>query len=212
MPGAVGPELYTRWIQFGALSPILRTHTSKNPDSERRIWPTPALLRHHGHRLSQRYAMQPYIYTEARRTFDTGVAYFHPLYYDWPEADQAYTQKNEYLFGDNMIVAPITAPSPPIHSLLAKPSGSRRANGSSPLRASASRDDRDPAQLLHCPSPCLHPRRCHRPDAARDGIHRGKTVDPLIIQITALAAGQTSSYTLYEDSGEAVAYQRGVCA
>jgi len=30
--------------------------------------------------------MQPYIYTEARRTFDTGVAYFHPLYYDWPEA------------------------------------------------------------------------------------------------------------------------------
>jgi len=41
----------------------------------------------------QRYAMQPYIYTEARRTFDTGVAYFHPLYYDWPEADQAYTRR-----------------------------------------------------------------------------------------------------------------------
>jgi alpha-glucosidase len=39
-----------------------------------------------------------------------------------------------------------------------------------------------------------------------------KPVDPLILQITVLAAGQTSSYTLYEDSGEAVAYQRGVCA
>jgi hypothetical protein len=32
MPGAVDPELYTRWVQFGAFSPILRTHTTKNPD------------------------------------------------------------------------------------------------------------------------------------------------------------------------------------
>ena len=31
MPGAVDPELYTRWVQFGAFSPILRTHTTKNP-------------------------------------------------------------------------------------------------------------------------------------------------------------------------------------
>ena len=41
MPGAVDPELYTRWVQFGAFSPILRTHTTKNPDSERRIWAYP---------------------------------------------------------------------------------------------------------------------------------------------------------------------------
>ena len=44
MPGAVDPEIYTRWIQFGALSPILRTHTTKNPDSERRIWAYPEPL------------------------------------------------------------------------------------------------------------------------------------------------------------------------
>ena len=41
MPGAVDPELFTRWVQFGAFSPILRTHTTKNPDSERRIWAYP---------------------------------------------------------------------------------------------------------------------------------------------------------------------------
>ena len=41
MPGAVDPELYTRWVQFGAFSPILRTHTTKNPDAERRIWAYP---------------------------------------------------------------------------------------------------------------------------------------------------------------------------
>ena len=41
MPGAVEPELYTRWVQFGAFSPILRTHTTKNPETERRIWAYP---------------------------------------------------------------------------------------------------------------------------------------------------------------------------
>ena len=67
MPGAVDPELFTRWVQFGAFSPILRTHTTKNPDSERRIWAYPepysSILRS---AFQLRYAMQPYLYTEAR--------------------------------------------------------------------------------------------------------------------------------------------------
>src|SRR5262249_474319 len=111
MPGAVDPELYTRWIQFGTFSPILRTHTTKNPDSERRIWAYPEpyadIMRDSFH---QRYAMLPYIYTESRRTYDTGVAFLRPLYYDWPEADEAYSFKNEYTFGQQMIVAPVTKP------------------------------------------------------------------------------------------------------
>ena len=118
MPGAVDPELYTRWIQFGVFSPILRTHTTKNPDSERRIWAYPepysAVMRN---AYQLREAMQPYLYTEARRTYDTGVAFFRPLYYDWPEEDAAYTSKNEYLFGDQMIVSPVTAPADKISGL-----------------------------------------------------------------------------------------------
>ncbi|HEX9108824.1 MAG TPA: TIM-barrel domain-containing protein, partial [Longimicrobiales bacterium] len=35
------PELYTRWVQFGIFSPVLRTHTTKNAASERRIWAYP---------------------------------------------------------------------------------------------------------------------------------------------------------------------------
>ena len=118
MPGAVDPELFTRWVQFGAFSPILRTHTTKNPDAERRIWAYPepysSILRS---TFQLRYALQPYIYTEARRTYDTGVAFLHPLYYDWPEDDDAYTSKNEYIFGDQMLVAPVVAPADKISGL-----------------------------------------------------------------------------------------------
>ena len=89
-PGAVDPELITRWIQFGAYSPILRTHTTKNPDAERRIWAYPEpysdIMRS---TFQLRYRMQPYLYTEGRRTYDTGVAFLRPLDYDSPEAAEA---------------------------------------------------------------------------------------------------------------------------
>src|SRR4051794_21504173 len=108
MPGAVSPELYTRWIQFGTFSPILRTHTTKNPDAERRIWAYPpkyaSVMRD---AFLLRYALLPYVYTQARKTYDTGVAFLRPLYYDYPEAPEAYDFKDQYTFGDDLIVAPI---------------------------------------------------------------------------------------------------------
>ena len=83
--------------------------------------------------------MQPYIYTEARRTYDTGVAFFRPLYYDWPEEDAAYASKNEYIFGDQMLAAPVVAPADkvtrPGHG---KGLAARRATGSSGPPASTS--------------------------------------------------------------------------
>jgi len=104
------PELYLRWIQFGAFSPILRTHTTKDPNSERRIW---AYSAEYAAAMRDayvlRYALIPYIYTAARAAYDTGISIIHPLYYDYPEAAEAYEFKDEYLFGSDMLVAPVTA-------------------------------------------------------------------------------------------------------
>lgn len=111
IPGVVSPELFTRWIQFGVFSPILRTHTTKNPDSERRIWAYPveyAEAMRDAYQL--RYALLPYIYTAARQAYDTGVSICRPMYYDNPEAPEAYAFRDEYMFGDDLLVAPITAP------------------------------------------------------------------------------------------------------
>ena len=58
----------------------------------------------------RRNAMQPYIYTAARQTHDTGVGFLRPLYYDWPEAPEAYDARNEYMFGDSILADPITEP------------------------------------------------------------------------------------------------------
>jgi alpha-glucosidase len=213
-PGAVDPELFTRWVQFGAFSPILRTHTTKNPDSERRIWAYPEpyseVLRS---AFQLRYAMQPYLYTEARRTYDTGVAFFRPLYYDWPENDAAYTSKGEYVFGDEMIAAPVTAAAE-------KPSGLTKQSVWLPKGewiewptgkhftgpTTAERSFTISEIPVYVKAGAIVPMQ---PPMLYTG---EKPVDPLIVNVWPLAPGATSSYSAYEDSGVSVEYQRGVYA
>lgn len=106
------PEMYVRWMQFGALSPILRTHSSKSAGLNKEPWVFDnahcAILRDI---VLQRYQMAPYIYTMARRTFDDALPLCRPMYYDYPEAKEAFSFRNEYMFGDNVLVCPITKPA-----------------------------------------------------------------------------------------------------
>jgi len=55
-----------------------------------------------------RYKLEPYIYQNARKAYDDGISICRPMYYDYPENENAYTFKNQYFFGDKLLVAPIT--------------------------------------------------------------------------------------------------------
>ncbi len=105
------PELVLRWIQFGVFTPIFRTHATKDDRIERQIWRLPdfPMMRD---AVKLRYALFPYIYTMARKSHDTGIGLCRPMYYDHPEADEAYTREGQYMFGDDILVAPVTAAAP----------------------------------------------------------------------------------------------------
>ena len=104
------PELVLRWMQFCVFQPIFRTHGSSQSGCERRIWKFSNLdLQREAFKL--RYTLVPYIYTAARQAYDTGVSICRPLYYEWPEENKAYTVEDEYLFGDDILVSPISTPS-----------------------------------------------------------------------------------------------------
>uniref|UniRef100_A0AB33IPP3 Glycoside hydrolase family 31 protein n=1 Tax=Prevotella sp. GTC17253 TaxID=3236793 RepID=A0AB33IPP3_9BACT len=107
----IDPEMYIRWMQFGMMSPILRTHSTKNKKYNKEPWAFEAkyadILRGIIH---TRYALAPYIYTMARKTYDDALPLCRPMYYDYPESKEAYENKDEYMFGDNLLVYPITAP------------------------------------------------------------------------------------------------------
>jgi alpha-glucosidase len=157
--------------------------------------------------------MEPYIYTEARQTYDTGVAFFRPLYYDWSEAEQAYASKGEYLFGDGMIVAPITAPVNAESQLASQsvwiPPGEW-------IEMPTGKHFTGPIQIdrkfsisqipIYIRAGTVMPMQ---PDMEYTG---EKPVDPLILNVQPLVDGQTSSYTLYEDASASEAYKHGVFA
>ena len=99
-----------RWLQFGVFSPIFRTHGSSQAGNERRIWKYenfPSMLKC----VNLRYQLMPYIYTAARQAYDTGISICRPLYYEWPEENEAYRAEQEYMFGDDILVSPVVTPA-----------------------------------------------------------------------------------------------------
>lgn len=111
-PGPVEPELYVRWIQFGITSPVLRTHASKNPQAERRIWAFPeAHFEAAREAFLLRMRLIPYLYSCAHQTHRTTLPLLRPLYLEWSMLDAAYEHPDEYLLGGALLCAPVLEPA-----------------------------------------------------------------------------------------------------
>lgn len=108
-PGiAIDPELQTRWVQYGALSPVLRIHSSKNKLLNKEPWSFKSdFFDAQYDAIKLRYALSPYIYTMARYAFDSAVSLCRPLYYEYPDKEEAYLFNRQYFFGNDILVAPI---------------------------------------------------------------------------------------------------------
>jgi hypothetical protein len=99
----------TRWIQLGLFSPILRLHSNWNQSIVREPWLRgPECHKIMTEVLQFRHRMIPYLYTMSVRATLEGRSLVEPMYYDHPTEDYAYRNRNEFLFGSEMIVAPIT--------------------------------------------------------------------------------------------------------
>ncbi len=114
MRGMEDGELYTRWVQFGVLSPIFRLHCTKDNFIDRLPWAFDAeVLRLTRQAMQFRHALIPYLYTLARRNEREGLPPVTPLYYDWLDEENAYLAGSQYLFGDQLMAAPVTSPVDP---------------------------------------------------------------------------------------------------
>ena len=105
------PEIFTRWLQYGVFTPIYKTHSTKNADIERRIWtyaPEYSVPMREAVRL--RYSLSPYIYNAARQAYDTGICLCRPMYYDYPENEESYGMKEQFLFGDDILATVVCEP------------------------------------------------------------------------------------------------------
>lgn len=104
------PQMYTRWLQYGVFTPIFKTHSTKDMTMEKRFWVFPDYFDAMRAAIRLRYDLSPYIYTAARQTTNTGISMCRPMYYDWPEAEEAYSYKEQYMFGDDILATVVCEP------------------------------------------------------------------------------------------------------
>jgi alpha-D-xyloside xylohydrolase len=101
-------ELFVRWFQFGAFSPIFRVHGTRNP-SENELWSYGAedqkILVDYD---TLRYRLMPYIYSQAWQVTSNHGTLMRPLVMDWREDVEAQNTGDEYLFGPAILVSPVT--------------------------------------------------------------------------------------------------------
>ncbi|MFI6320604.1 TIM-barrel domain-containing protein [Nonomuraea sp. NPDC050556] len=104
--GTPTDDLYVRWAQFGALSPLVRFHgtTSREP------WAFPAVEEQVKEAIRLRYRLMPYLYSAAVEAARTGAPMMRALCVDHPDDPVAWQADLEYLLGRDLLVAPMTSP------------------------------------------------------------------------------------------------------
>lgn len=114
MAGIPDGELYTRWVQFGVFSPIMRLHSTNNAFLDRRPWGYEAEAYQASKAAMQlRHALIPYLYSMNWRTHKYGESLTRPLYHLEAEREEAYACPQAYTFGTELIAAPFTQPADP---------------------------------------------------------------------------------------------------
>ena len=102
-------ELFMRWCEMNAFSPVLRGHEGLNPDLNAQFDSSEEVLSH-GRKFSNIYkSLKPYLKEAVRYNFEKGVGVVRPLFFYYDE-EKAYTECYEYLLGRDILVSPVIRP------------------------------------------------------------------------------------------------------
>ena len=99
-------ERMIRWIQVGTFLPMMRVHGYMSNTEPWQYGPEAQRIITEQIRL--RYRLLPYIYSEASRVTTEGYTLMRPLIFDFPDDTDALKQDNEYMFGQSLLVCPVT--------------------------------------------------------------------------------------------------------
>lgn len=102
-------ELNLRWFQFGAFSPLFRSHGEFPFREVYNIAPDGSEVQNAMIWYSRlRYRLMPYIYTLASETYHRGGTIARPLVMDFPNDPRVRGIGEQYMFGPSFLVTPVT--------------------------------------------------------------------------------------------------------
>lgn len=100
-------DLMMRWCELGAFSPVMRSHEGNRPDDNVQLDSTPDLLAHFAAMTRVHAALAPYVRTLSDEAVRTGLPVQRPLFLHYPDDPSLYAVQDQFLYGADMLVAPI---------------------------------------------------------------------------------------------------------
>ncbi len=100
------PELFMRWAEMNAFSPLMRGHEGLNPDVNAQFDYDDRVLSHHAKMSRIHRALKPYLKECDAENAEKGVGIIRPLFFRYDE-ERAYSEAYEYLLGGDILVAPV---------------------------------------------------------------------------------------------------------
>ena len=111
-------ELIVRWFQYSTFCPVLRLHGYRNPESNsammiqtggpNEVWSfgaeAYAII---SELLALRERLRPYVMEQMQLAHERGIPPMRPLFFDFPNDETASKVDDQYLFGPNLLVAPV---------------------------------------------------------------------------------------------------------
>ena len=213
MCGYRDDELTVRWMQYGVFSPINRLHSTSDEFQRKEPWcyggQCESIMKDY---LRLRHRLFPYLYTMNYRNHHDLIPTVLPMYYTHPKNQAAYEMKNQYWFGSELMVAPITQPDGKVtrlgkatawlpkgdwfdffsglhyHSSRGRKVNLFRSLESYPVLAKAG---------------AIVPMAVYAP-------HENRLLNAREMEV-AVFPGQDNTFTLFEDEGEYNRYAEGAC-
>ncbi len=200
--GVGNAELWTRWVEAGAFFPFMRAHAVFGAPHKEPWAYGPVYEAFNRKAIERRYEFLPYIYNAFHNSSRTGMPMMRALFLQYPQDRNTYAISDEYLFGADLLVAPVLSPNTAQRSVYL-PAGSwfdlsgQRFNGGHAITVRAAIDQlplfvRDGSILFRSP--------------VIQNTNQWPTA-PLIFQV--FSSGPTQR-DYYEDDGISFAYRRGV--
>lgn len=208
LDGIEDSELYTRSLQFGVFSPILRFNAIKGEYFKKEPWKWDVLTNNISSKyLRLRHKLIPYIYSESYKYYKDGTPLIRPFYYNNLVFYDDPNYVNQYYFGSEFMISPIVKPMDSMINRTIQrfymPSGvwydfttGKRFMGDNKYLAFYPIED----------YPIFVKRGSIIPMAADESLMSFKNPQTLEIHVF---PGESNTYHLYEDDGESNRYVRG---
>ncbi len=228
--GFYGPspdmELFVRWVQNGIFQPRFSIHSVNTDNTVTEPWMYPAVTPIIREAIKLRYQFMPYMYSLMRRASISGLPILESMAYAFQEDPDCYNEGVDFMFGDSILVANVVDEGAVTRELYLPKNHTffdyythEPIEGGQTIEFDVSLSDipmfyKDGAIVVTTDDELKSLAKDHESSLTVTitpaGNNAGNNTDNIDIGSVIKSNAATASFTLYEDDGISLDYQKGM--